>query len=113
MEALRSAIGAERQMGHASTLLGSAALEEVAELGLGIEAHRHAAFAVRNRNGKLIALAFVAAALLDEGAWPTWILSVVPSENLHRSTPWKQGRSMGEEKANCRCFRLFSAFQPA
>ena len=34
-------------MGHVSTLLGSAALEEVAELGLGIEAHRHAAFAVR------------------------------------------------------------------
>ena len=87
-------------MGHASTLLGSAALKEVAELGLGIEAHRHAAFAVRDRNGKLIALALVAAALLDEGAWLAWIFSVVPSENLHRSTPWKQGRSMGEEKAN-------------
>src|SRR5688572_13175698 len=71
-------------MGHASTLLGSAALEEVAELGLGIEAHRHAAFAVRDRNGKLIALAFVAAALLDDGAWLAWIFSVVPSENLHR-----------------------------
>jgi hypothetical protein len=89
-------------MGHASALLGSAALEEVAKLGLRIEAHRHAAFAVRDRNGELIALAFVAAALLDEGAWPTWILSVVPSENLHRSTPWKKGRFMGEEKANVR-----------
>src|SRR4029079_16017356 len=87
-------------MGHASTLLGSAALEEVKELGLGIETHRHAAFAVRDRDGELIALALIAAALLDESAWLAWIFSVVPSENLHRSTPWKQGRSMGEEKAN-------------
>jgi hypothetical protein len=76
-------------MGHASTLLGSAALEEVAELGLGIAAHRHAAFTVRDRDGELITLALVAAALLNEGAWLAWIFSVVPSENLHRSTPWK------------------------
>ena len=96
IEPLRSAIRAERQMGHASTLFGSAALEEVAELGLGIEAHRHAAFAVRDRDGELIALAFVAAALLDEGAWLAWIFSVVPSENLHRSTPSEQRRSAGE-----------------
>jgi hypothetical protein len=94
-------------MGHASTLLGSAALEEVAELGLGIETHRHAAFAVRDRNGKLIALAFAATALLDEGAWLAWILSVVPRENLHRSARWIEGRSMGEEKANKRRFRRF------
>src|SRR3954468_1156071 len=100
VEPLRSAIRAKRQMGHASTLLGSAAPEEVAELGLGIEAHRHAAFAIRDRNGELIALAFVAAALLDESAWLAWMFSVVPSENLHRSTPRKQGRSIGEEKAN-------------
>jgi hypothetical protein len=37
---------------------------------------------------------------LDESAWLAWMFSVVPSENLHRSTPWKQGRSMGEEKAH-------------
>jgi transketolase len=47
-----------------------------AELGLGIEAHRHAAFAVRDRDGELITLALVAAALLDEGAWLAWIFSV-------------------------------------
>jgi hypothetical protein len=56
-------------MGHVSTLLGSAALEEVAELGLGIEAHRHAAFAVRDRDGELIALALVAAALMRARGW--------------------------------------------
>jgi hypothetical protein len=40
--------------GHASTLLGRAVVEEVAELRLRIEAHRHAAFAIRDRNGELI-----------------------------------------------------------
>jgi hypothetical protein len=78
-------------MGHASTLLGSAALEEVAELGFGIEAHRHAAFTVRDRNGKLIALAIVAATLLDEGSWLAWIFSVVPGGESASFDPVERG----------------------
>src|SRR6476469_8925410 len=76
--------------GTASPLFGCAVLEEETELGLGVEAHRHAAFAVGNRDAELIALTLVAASLLNQCAWPAWMFAVVPGENLHRSARPKQ-----------------------
>jgi hypothetical protein len=51
-----------------SSFLNGATLKKIAKLVLGIEPYRHPAFAVRDRDRKLPALAFVAAALLDDSA---------------------------------------------
>jgi hypothetical protein len=75
----------------ASPLFQRAALEEIAELVLRIESNGHAPLAVRDRDGKLIALTRAAAALLNDGAWLAWILAVVPGENFHRSAPCETG----------------------
>jgi hypothetical protein len=50
-----------------STLFQRAALEEITELILRIESNGRAALAVRDRDGKLIALARAVAALLNDG----------------------------------------------
>jgi hypothetical protein len=68
-----------------SAFFDSTAFEKTPKFVLGIEPHGHAPFAVGDRDGELPALAGIAAAMLDYGAWQMRIAAVVPLENLHVS----------------------------